>query len=116
LERDYFKVPDDVLYHLAPEGLMVVHLELGEIYHFNEESKYFFEYFRTPRRLSEFLDAESSNRPTETAYLMNFCQSLLSAGLIRRETGAPVSDGIKIHYFRPILYGKASDELAPSNS
>lgn len=107
METEYFKVPDEVIYQLVPEGLMVVHMERGETYYFNRESKFFFEFFRTSRTLNEFLDAEGSEEITsELSYLKEFCDSLLLADLVRPESQPEQTDGMRIHYERPVLLGK----------
>lgn len=70
------------------EELMVIPLRSGKVYYFSPEVEEFLNFFRSPRRLSEFQRAirVESLPEEEIQYLNQFVKKLLSLDIFRVET------------------------------
>lgn len=93
---------------------LAVQLETGDFFYFSSNTESFFDFFRHPRSLDQFLEsagiAKSENE--ECRYLINFFGGLVDNKLFKESScGLRIDPASGFSYSRPVLLRKAERRL-----
>ena len=110
-----YQVPDTTIYQQAPEGLVVVELDGGAVYHFNHAAQAVLDHFREPDDVDGLIRALGVDG-VEAQHLRQLCEMLVERRILRPHA-APVARAPRARsgpYARPVLLRqerKVADDL-----
>lgn len=97
-----FCVPKTTVYRNTPGQCVAIELNEGRIHYFSEKTETFLDFFKEPRRLTDFFNKAGVATAEEQGYLEEFCQMLVKKRLlITSDREEPGGTSQNIQYEKP---------------
>jgi hypothetical protein len=107
-----YQTSDSAVYREVGNELVVIQVDTGHFYYFNQTTKQFLDFFRHPAKLDDFITRAGLTDDEELGYLKSFLGTLKDKRILEASPGADEPSAASLAaYSRPALIREGEKKL-----